>query len=81
MGSEETLSNSLRTCILPSVPLFLHPYNEYRVLFIEVCSAQWRQEKGFSAFDKSFEKSNKMSFFWVLIIPIKKDGILKQNQI
>jgi len=32
------------------------------------------------AFDKPFEKE-KMSFFWVLIINIRKDGVLKQNQI
>lgn len=39
------------------------------------------KEKGFFAFDKPLEKANTMSAFWVLIINIKKDRILKQNQI
>lgn len=37
-------------------------------------------KKDFYAFNNFLKKGNYMSFSWVLIINIRKDGILNQNQ-
>lgn len=57
----------------------LHPYNEYKDFFIEVHFAQWMQEKVSTLLINFLRKGNYVLFSWVLIINIKKDGILEQN--